>query len=152
MKEAFFAEMGGFRLRTRDFAAFPLDVEQVHYLVSNGNMDLPTLDERVIEDKNKADGLLRAIKLCQILWFLVNVIGRWAHRLVVTTFELTTVSFILCSSMTAFFWWRKPADVFLPVNIDSDIRISNPTSGKSDTHCVEPHSIRLRESRRMVVV
>lgn len=125
MKEAFFAEMGGFRLRTRDFAAFPLDAKQVHYLVSNGHMDLPTLNERVIEDKNKADGLLRAITLCQILWFLVNVIGRWAQRLVVTTLELTTVSFILCSSMTAFFWWRKPADVLLPVNIDSDISMSN---------------------------
>ncbi len=125
MKEAFFAEMGGFRLRTRDFAAFPLDAKQVHYLVSNGHMDLPTLNERVIEDKNKADGLLRAITLCQILWFLVNVIGRWAQRLVVITLELTTVSFILCSSMTAFFWWRKPADVLLPVNIDSDISMSN---------------------------
>lgn len=69
MKEAFFAEMGGFRLRTRDLTAFPLDAKQVHYLVSNEHMDLPTLNERIIEEKNKADGLLRAITLCHILWF-----------------------------------------------------------------------------------
>lgn len=69
MKEAFFAEMGGFRLRTRNFATFPLDAKQVHYLVSNGHIKLPTLEERVMEEKNKADGLLRAITLCQILWF-----------------------------------------------------------------------------------
>ena len=133
MKEAFFAEMGGFRLCTRDFVSFPLDARQVHYLVTNGHMDLPTLNERVIEDKNKADGLLRAITLCQILWFLVNVVGRWIQRLAVTTFELTTVSFILCSSMTAFFWWRKPADVFLPVNIDSDVSISSILQAENQT-------------------
>ncbi|KAL9615139.1 MAG: hypothetical protein Q9167_000457 [Letrouitia subvulpina] len=133
MKEAFFAEMGGFRLRTRDFAVYPLDTKQIHYLVSKGYMDLPTLDPRDIEDKNKADGLLRAITLCQILWFLVNVIGRWVQRLAVTTLELTTVSFILCSSMTAFFWWRKPADVFLPVIIDSDISISNILEAENQT-------------------
>lgn len=133
MKEAFFAEMGGFRLRTMDFEAFPLDAKQIHYLVSNGHMDLPTLTGRVIEEKNKADGLLRAITLCQILWFLINVIGRWAQRLAVTTFELTTVSFILCSSMTAFFWWRKPADVFLPVDLDTDISISNILQAENQT-------------------
>lgn len=133
MKEAYFAEMGGFRLRTSDFAAFPLDAKQVHYLVSNGYMNLPTLDERVIEDKNKVDGLLRAITLCQISWFLINVIGRWVQRLAVTTFELTTVSFILCSSMTAFLWWRKPADVYLPVNIDSDISISDILQAEDQT-------------------
>lgn len=64
---------------------------------------------------------------------LANVIGRWAQRLVVTNFELTTVSFILCSSMTAFFWWRKPADVFLPVTIDSDISISNILEAENQT-------------------
>lgn len=64
---------------------------------------------------------------------LVNVIGRWAQRLAVTTFELTTVSFILCSSMTAFFWWHKPADVFLLVNIDSDISIFNILQAENQT-------------------
>ena len=133
MKEAYFAEMGGFRLRTKDFALFPLDAEQVYYLVSHGYMDIPTLDERLYEEKNKADGLLRAITLCQILWFLVNVIGRWAQKLAVTTFELTTVSFILCSLMTAFLWWHKPADVFLSIDIDSNISIRDILQAENQT-------------------
>lgn len=125
IKDAFFADMGGFVLHTRDQLPFPLDAKQLHYLVSKQHLQLPELDHRVIEDKNKVDGLLRAITLCQILWFIVNIIGRWAQRLTVTTFELTTVSFILCSLGTTFCWWNKPADAIVAEIIPSDISIND---------------------------
>ena len=125
IKDAFFADMGGFVLHTRDQLPFPLDAKQLHYLVSKQHLELPELDHRVIEDKNKVDGLLRAITLCQILWFIVNTIGRWAQRLTVTTFELTTVSFILCSLGTTFCWWNKPADAIVAEIIPSEISIND---------------------------
>ena len=125
IKDAFFADMGGFVLHTRDQLPFPLDAKQLHYLVSKQHLQLPKLDHRVIEDKNKVDGLLRAITLCQTLWFIVNIIGRWAQRLTVTTFELTTVSFILCSLGTTFCWWNKPADAIVAEIIDSEISIND---------------------------
>ena len=125
MKDAYFTDMGGFVLHTRDQLPFPIDAKQLHYLVSRGHLPLPVLDHRVIEDKNKVDGLLRFITLCQITWFVVNTIGRWAQRLVVTTFELTTVSFILCSLGTAFCWWHKPADAIVAEVIESDININD---------------------------
>ena len=125
IKDAFFADMGGFVLHTRDQLPFPLDAKQLHYLVSKQYLQLPELNHRVIEDKNKADGLLRAITLCQIIWFVINIIGRWAQQLTVTTFELTTVSFILCSLGTTFCWWNKPADAILAEIIESDISIND---------------------------
>ena len=133
MKDAFFADMGGFILHTRDQLPFPLDAKQLHYLVSRRHIKRPTLDHRIIEDKNKVDGLLRTITLCQITWFLINVIGRWAQKLVVTTAELTTVSFILCSVGTTFCWWNKPADVVVAEIITSDISINDILQDEGQT-------------------
>ena len=125
IREAFFAEMGGFRLQSLDYPPFPIDAEQILYLVSRGYMELPSVDCRYIEDKNKADGLLRSLTLCQTLWFLVSMVGRWVQGLVTTGLELTTVSFALCSCMTAFVWWYKPADVFVPEVLKNDIKIDD---------------------------
>ncbi|KAL9589377.1 MAG: hypothetical protein Q9203_001842 [Teloschistes exilis] len=94
MKMAFFVDMGGLRLQTRNCEPFPLDARQPLYLVRKGHIQQPVFKPRMIDDENKVDVLLRAIILCQISWFLITVIGRWAQNLVVTTVELTTVSFI----------------------------------------------------------
>ena len=133
MKDAFFADIGGFVLHTRDQTPFPIDAKQLYYLVSKQYLQLPIIDHRVIADKNKVDGLLRAITLCQITWFAINVIGRWAQHLVVTTFELTTVSFILCSLGTAFFWWNKPADAIVAEVLESDISINEILQAEGQT-------------------
>ncbi len=125
MKEAFFTDMGGFILHTRDQLPFPPDAKQLHYLVSRQYLKLPILDHRELEDKNKVDGFLRAITLCQITWFVINTVGRWAQHLVVTTAELTTVSFGLCTLMNSFCWWHKPADAILAEVIESDITIND---------------------------
>ena len=120
MEKAFFTEMGGFRLHTRDQRPFPIDSKQLFYLVEKGYVNFPNVKLRVIQDKNKVDGLLRAVVLCQVLWFLVGVIARWIQRLAVTTAELTTVSFIFCSAGTALCWWHKPADVVTTETIYTD--------------------------------
>lgn len=123
MEMAFFADMGGFRLQTRNRDPFPIDARQLLYLVRNGYVQQPVFKPQMIDDKNKVDVLLRAIILCQISWFLVSVVGRWAQHLVVTTAELTTVSFIFCSAITEIFWWHKPADVVMAeiIKIDADV-------------------------------
>ena len=125
MKEAFFADMGGFLLQSDEERDFPLDAKQLHYLVSKGYLPIPDLDRREVEERNKVDILLRIITLCQVLWFLINVIGRWAQHLVVTTAELTTVSFILCSFGTTFFWWHKPADAKIGKVIEQKVSIAD---------------------------
>ncbi|KAI4240915.1 MAG: hypothetical protein LQ352_007540 [Teloschistes flavicans] len=125
MGMAFFADMGGFRLQTRNSEPFPIDARQLLYLVRKGYVQQPVFKPRMIDDKNKVDVLLRAIILCQISWFLITVIGRWAQHLVVTTAELTTVSFIFCSTITEIFWWHKPADVVMAEVIEIDVEIND---------------------------
>ena len=66
MKDAFFTNIGGFILRTTDQAPFPIDAKQLHYLVSRGYLEWSKLDHRMIDDKNKVNGLLRTITICQI--------------------------------------------------------------------------------------
>jgi hypothetical protein len=51
MNHAFFADMGGFVLRTADGLAFPIDAKQLHYLVTEGYIGLPRLDKRMIADR-----------------------------------------------------------------------------------------------------
>ncbi|KAL8704726.1 MAG: hypothetical protein Q9201_002110 [Fulgogasparrea decipioides] len=123
MEMAFFADMGGFRLEAKNLDSFPIDARQLLYLVRRGYVQQPVFKPKMLDDKNKVDVFLRAIILCQISWFLVNIIARWAQHLVVTTAELTTVSFICCSAITEFFWWHKPADVVMAeiIKIDVDV-------------------------------
>lgn len=123
MDMAFFADMGGFRLHTRDYPkGFAIDGKQLHWLIQKRLVQPPIFRPQLIDDKNKVDVLLRTIILCQILWFLISTIGRFAQHLFITTAELTTVSFILCSAVTFGFWWNKPADVVMaePLKIDKD--------------------------------
>ena len=123
MKEAFFSDMGGFLLQTKEERDFPLNAKQLYFLVSKGYLPPPTLDRREIEERNKVDVFLRIITLGQITWFLINVIGRLVQNLVVTAAELTTVSFVLCSLGTAFFWWHKPADAKIGKIIENKVSI-----------------------------
>ena len=78
IEEAFHADMGGFILCSRDYKPFPLDAQQLHWLYKKNYLqERPMLDRREIEEKNKVNGLLRTITICQIVWFLVNTVGRW---------------------------------------------------------------------------
>lgn len=118
MKHAFFADMGGFILHprlseTEQWHSFPLDTEQVHYLVINDYLTYSAVhvDKEIIEDKNKVDGLLRLITVCQILWYLIATVSRGIQGLTMTLLELATIGFIICTLGTYFCWFHKPMDI-----------------------------------------
>jgi hypothetical protein len=64
MTHAFFADMGGFVLQTPGWKSFPLDAEQLHYVVSRGYLAYPEIDKAAIDDKDKADGVARYAERC----------------------------------------------------------------------------------------
>lgn len=111
IQHGFFADMGGFMLYARDSDPFPVDAKQLLFLIQNNFVDRPNLSRKTIADKNKVDGLLRIITICQVLWFAINIAGRRATHLAITCFELTTAAFIVCTIGTVGFWIHKPADV-----------------------------------------
>ena len=59
MTHSFFADMGGFVLKSPDFDNFPIDAAQLLWLIENGYVEHPLVDEDELKDKNKWDGLTR---------------------------------------------------------------------------------------------
>lgn len=125
LRHAFLADMGGFVLQTSDWVEFPITAKQLHYLVKEGYVLYSSVDleRHVIEDKNKGDGVVRFITVCQMVWFSVNCFGRLAQHLAITTMELTTLGFIVCTLGTYFFWAHKPMDVGSPIILRPNVTL-----------------------------
>ena len=134
---AFFADMGGFVLQASADSTmapppplFPLNAKQLHWLVSNGHIDYPTVTPQEIWDKSKQDRLTKAISAFQIAYLALQCIGRAARRLPITTLELSTLAIVVCSLMTAFAWLHKPANVRTPIKLYTRSSIQQITEGK----------------------
>ena len=67
---------------------------------------------------------MRFVTIFQILWFSLNCLGRALQNLSVTTLELTTLGFILCTLGTSYFWIDKPMDVLRPIILRPNISIA----------------------------
>ncbi|KAJ5055097.1 hypothetical protein J3E74DRAFT_281871 [Bipolaris maydis] len=113
-QHAFFAEMGGFVLQTKDWVPFPISAKQLLWLIQHKYVTIPPALAGRILDRNKADNLTRFLMVIQTVWFLANFFTRIAQNLSPTALELTTAAFIYASLPTMFFWWHKPADVSVP--------------------------------------
>ena len=124
MRHAFFADMGGFLLQSPDFPPFPVDGQQLLFLIENDYIPYPDVDGETIWDKNKADGFARAITLIQVTWFSVQCIGRGIQHLTLSTLELLTINMIFCTVFTFYFWKDKPLDIQTPIILRTDTPIS----------------------------
>lgn len=112
MSHGFYADMGGFVLHGPGIAdPFPIDNRQLLFLVKYGYLKYPQISSENIKDRNKSDRFARCIALFQAAWMVVNCIVRVAQGLVITTLELTTLSFILIFLMTSLCWYHKPQDI-----------------------------------------
>jgi hypothetical protein len=122
---AFFADMGGFVLRSPDFVTFPLDAKQLHYLVVKGHVKFPEAGKREIDDKNKINLIARLVALGQVSWFTINSLARLIQRKGLTIGELTTLSFIFCTMATSYYWRHKPSDVECAIELKTPSKIAD---------------------------
>ncbi|OAG39522.1 hypothetical protein AYO21_06166 [Fonsecaea monophora] len=109
-RHGFYADMGGILIAPRDYPAFPVDSQQLAYLVEHKSLVLPEISALDIEALNKADGLARLVTLIQMTWFCVSFIARGVTGLGYSTLEVTTLAFIICTLHTFTFWYYKPLD------------------------------------------
>lgn len=123
MTHSFYANMGGIIIRTPDEGNFPVNAGQLHYLIKEGHIECPKITKRSIQDRNKADALIRILTLGQTLWFLFTCVGRGIQGLTITTLELSTLAFISSAVGTFIFWYHKPMDVetFITINMETTI-------------------------------
>lgn len=67
-----------------------------------------------IQDKSKADWLLKSLAILQGAWIIINVIVRHVTRLPISQIEITTVAFAIMAVLTYLANWWKPKDVSQP--------------------------------------
>jgi hypothetical protein len=148
IKHAFFADMGGFALRSRDDVQFFLNAKHILWLQQHNVMSTSAfekhfmLSKKFIEDRNKVDTFMRGLALAQAAWFCVNVIARGVQGLAVTTLEVTTIGIITNSVLVYYFWKDKPADVESPEIVTVDLTVSELV------HLEEDESARGRPHQR----
>ncbi|KAH7081698.1 hypothetical protein BKA63DRAFT_215746 [Paraphoma chrysanthemicola] len=123
---AFFAKMGGFAIDLRSVDQEDSDSTHYGYIYQdsialcfeNGRICQDTwITAKEICDKGKADNLIKALTITQILWLLVQSIARVIQHLPLTTLELSTLAYIPCATLIYFLWWDKPYEVNVPTSV-----------------------------------
>jgi hypothetical protein len=127
LRQAFFADMGGFILHPQNGDAFPINAAQLHWLVINKFVDYPMITKKEVWDKSKQDTFTKAVTAFQVAYLIIQCIARVAQGLTITTLELNAVAIVVCSLMTLYAWLHKPADVQTPVHIYSSRNLAEIT-------------------------
>ncbi|KIW18539.1 hypothetical protein PV08_02827 [Exophiala spinifera] len=112
LRHAFFANMGGFRLKEQgNPIPYLVNAKHINYLVRKGYIDLPTISTLEINDRSKSDSLAKFLAIMQVGWLAIEVIARAIQKLETTVLEVTTLSFVVCTMGSFIAWYRKPYDV-----------------------------------------
>lgn len=80
---------------------------------------LPNLSREQIQDKSKADPLIKTLVCLQATWFCVQCIGRIASSLPLGLIELNTFAHALCTLLIYLLWWDKPVEIEQPTTFGS---------------------------------
>ncbi|KAL1650536.1 hypothetical protein SLS61_006002 [Didymella pomorum] len=125
MRQAFFADMGGFVFHAKDAKPFPLNATQLHWLIQHRYIDYPSVSRREIWDKSKQDTFTKVITAFQVSYLIIQCCARATQGLTITTLELNALAIVVCSLMTSYAWLHKPADVLSPLHIHSDYSLED---------------------------
>lgn len=119
MRQSFLADMGGVRVKLED-DEFPVTSKQIFVLVKLGLVKIDTMSTAAIDDRSKADSVTKLITVVQTVWFILQCLARLKQQIGITTLELSTMAFVVCTIGTNIMWWSKPKDVFVPVILTID--------------------------------
>lgn len=122
MEQSFFADMGGVRIKLED-DEFPVTSKHIYVLFKLGLIQLDAITPAAIEDRSKADVVAKIFTIVQTSWFLLASLARLIQHISMTSLELSTIAFVVCTIGTNIMWWSKPKDVFVPIvlNIDNTL-------------------------------
>lgn len=125
MVHAFYANSGGFFIHSEDMEPFPVMATTIHFLLSRGYIDKPSIARAEIWDKSKSDKFAKGAALIQSGWLVIASIGRVAQGLPLAPAEVFTLAFIVSTFMSYYFWLHKPQQVGTPTYLKLDCRISD---------------------------
>lgn len=124
MRQSFFADMGGVRVNLKD-DEFPVTSKHIYVLFKLGLIKLDAIKPAAIEDRSKADGSAKLFTIVQTGWFILQCLARLLQHNSLTTLELSTIAFVVCTIGTNIMWWAKPKDVIVPVVLNIDCTLES---------------------------
>jgi hypothetical protein len=123
--------MGGFAVRSNDGHIRRLHPQELVASFHNGDLDWPEVSDEEIDDRSKATWLVKSFALMQMIWFITQLIGRWAQGLAATTLELFTLGIVLCAIVIYLACLGKPFDVQMPVVLETGaVRLKYDTADR----------------------
>jgi hypothetical protein len=114
---SFYASMGGFRLRWRqneedDAKDVHLAAGSIAFLFAQNWLSAENfISKEDIQDKGKADNLVKTVALLQASWLVLQCIARAVQHLPITTLEISALAYVPCALFVSYLWWPKPYDV-----------------------------------------
>lgn len=87
---------------------------------------LPDVTEDCIEDRNKGDLFVKVVSICQIGWFVAQLVTRLCQRLPTSQLEITTLAFCLCSGIAYALLLDKPKDATSSIVVRAARRAGTP--------------------------
>ncbi|MCJ1479400.1 hypothetical protein MMC13_008085 [Lambiella insularis] len=118
MTHMLFAFAGGFWVRTPNRRESKCRPKQLLDLIINGSIDGPPISQDELKSRAKGDWTVKLIAILQIFWFLIQILARAAQHYHITSLEILTAAFVLCSIFIYAFSFQKPQDVEFPVFIE----------------------------------
>jgi hypothetical protein len=126
LSHSHFADMGGFIIRATSKTEsnsisvskpshsnpYHLSALDILNLRRHGYINrLPSINEEDIRDRSKADPVLKAIAIVQILYSILQVTIRAFRGLAISLLELTVLAFAVCAVIIYALCWKKPKSV-----------------------------------------
>ena len=149
-QQAHFADMGGIHLKLSD-SEFPITSDMLLKLLEKKIVKLPTIEdqsqgieltdtsestintipvelpdlpENMTQDRSKVDILAKSIAFLQTAWFVVQCRARRCQGLYITSLELSTVAFVVCTIGTMILWWSKLSGVMMPTMVSLNVPLA----------------------------
>ena len=123
IRHGFFVNMGGLEVKPQGSPAFPINSRQLHYMVAKGHIRYPLLEIKEMIDRSNSDYFQIMLTSFQLMWFVVQLVGRLAERLPVTTMEFLTLLSSVCIGFICYQWSRKPQNVRIPIVLEMQASI-----------------------------
>lgn len=80
---------------------------------------VPEVTQAMLEDKSKANAVVKVIICFQATWFMIEVTARLGQRLPISLLELNTFVHALSALLIYALWWDKPFDIEEPLVLQS---------------------------------
>ncbi|KIK37506.1 hypothetical protein CY34DRAFT_454208 [Suillus luteus UH-Slu-Lm8-n1] len=122
----FFTSMGGFVLYVDGEPWATLEPRELARFVREGSVEMPTITEAEIKDRSKGDGISKCVAILQLVWFLIQLIARYAQGLPVTLLEIDTLGITTLACIAYGFWWKKPKDIGCPYIVHWKLGVTAP--------------------------